>query len=175
MIISFFRTVDRLLPLISRACIIFSGIALVVLLVIFGWLVFGRYVLNQTPTWVEQLALLLVCYITFIGAAAGVHEQNHLGVTFIRESFPPAIKRPLRIICDVALCGFGAVMFLACTDLVKFGWSTNLAMLNIPEGIRTLSAAICGALIFVFAGAHALSKTYNYYLSGNPVTDEDVF
>lgn len=173
--LSFFKAVNRLLPLISRTCILLCGIALVVLLVIFGWLVFGRYVLNQTPTWVEQLALLLVCYITFIGAAAGVHEQNHLGVTFIRESFPKAIKQPLRIICDVLLCIFGGVMVVYCTDLVQFGWSTNLAMLNIPEGIRTLSAAICGGLIFLFAGAHAISKTYTYYLSDEPVADEDVF
>ena len=39
---------------------------MVVLLATFGWLVFGRYVLNVTPTWVEQLALVLVGYITFL-------------------------------------------------------------------------------------------------------------
>ena len=119
------------------------------------------------------MALLLVCYITFLGAAAGVYEESHLGVTFIREAFPPAIKRPMRIIVDLALCGFGAVMFMACVELVQFGWSTKLAMLNIPEGIRTLSAAICGALIFIFAGANALSKIYNYYFADNASDNED--
>ena len=39
---------------------ILTGVAMVVLTVSFGWLVFGRYVLNETPTWVEQSALLLV-------------------------------------------------------------------------------------------------------------------
>ncbi|MGB7431478.1 MAG: TRAP transporter small permease [Ahrensia sp.] len=173
--VSFFRAVNGLLPFISRLCLVLCSIAMVVLLVIFGWLVFGRYVLNQTPTWVEQLALLLVCYITFIGAAVGVHEQNHLGVTFIRESFPKFIKRPMRIVCDVALCVFGGFMLVYGIDLVQFGWSTNLAMLNIPEGIRTLAAAICGGLICLFGGAHAISKTYTYYLSDDRAGDEDVF
>ena len=51
---------DRILPhrLVLQAVI--TGVALVVLTVIFGWLVFGRYVLNATPTWVEQVSLLLV-------------------------------------------------------------------------------------------------------------------
>ena len=161
---AFLGQVDRLLPLLSRACIFVCSVALVVLLAIFGWLVYGRYVLNVTPTWVEQLALLLVVYITFLGAAAGVHEDTHLGVDFLREAFPEAIARPLRIVADLAMALFGAVMFVACLELVQFGWTTKLAMLNIPEGVRTLAAAICGGLIFLFALAHALSKIYRYYL-----------
>ena len=31
------------------------------------WQVFGRYVLNDTPTWAESLALLLVLYVTMFG------------------------------------------------------------------------------------------------------------
>jgi TRAP-type C4-dicarboxylate transport system permease small subunit len=162
-IIAFLKMIDRLLPVISKVCIFLCGIALVTLLVIFGWLVFGRYVLNVTPTWVEQLALLLVVYITFLGAAAGIHEETHLGVSFIRESFPDWLRKPLRIIADLILAAFGLIMLFACIELVQFGWSTNLAMLNIPEGIRTMAAAICGGFIFIFASAHALSRIYRYY------------
>ena len=71
---------DRILDLISDINTIITGVALVVLTVIFGWLVFGRYVLNDTPTWVEQVALLLVVYIGFLGASIGVHKKTHLGV-----------------------------------------------------------------------------------------------
>lgn len=162
---SFLKVIDGLLPLISKVCIFICSIAIVTLLVIFGWLVFGRYVLNVTPTWVEQLALLLVVYITFLGAAAGVHEETHLGVSFIREAFPDWLRKPLRIVADLALAVFGLIMLFACIELVQFGWSTNLAMLNIPEGIRTLPAAVCGGLIFIFASAHALARTYRYYFA----------
>lgn len=168
----FLKQVDCVLPWISKACIFVCSVALVFLLVIFGWLVFGRYVLNVTPTWVEQVALLIVCYITFLGAAAGVHEETHLGVQFIREAFPDNVRKPLRIIADLAMSIFGGVMLVACLELVQFGWSTKLAMLNIPEGVRTLSAAICGGLMFVFAGAHALSKTYRYYFAHENVAEE---
>lgn len=171
-IVGFLKMVDRLLPVISKICIFVCSIALVTLLVIFGWLVFGRYVLNVTPTWVEQLALLLVVYITFLGAAAGIHEETHLGVSFIREAFPDWLRKPLRIIADLILAVFGFIMFFACIELVQFGWSTNLAMLNIPEGIRTMAAAICGGLVFIFASAHALSRIYRYYFATSVAVEQ---
>ena len=51
---------------------------------------------------------------------------------------------------------FGLVMLFACIELVQFGWATKLPMLNIPEGIRTLPAAIAGGLIFLFATERAV-------------------
>lgn len=66
----FIQRLEQVLDWVRSLCIFVSSIALVVLVTTFGWLVFGRYVLNVTPTWVEQLALLLICYIAFLGAAA---------------------------------------------------------------------------------------------------------
>ena len=70
---------DKILDFICYINTVVTGVALVVLTVIFGWLVFGRYVLNATPTWVEQVALLLVVYIGFLGASTGVHKKNTSG------------------------------------------------------------------------------------------------
>lgn len=166
-IVNFMKTVHLGIHWISKACLLISSVAIVVLLVIFGWLVWGRYVVNVTPTWVEQLALLLVCYITFLGAATGVFEDTHLGVQFIREALPDYIRKPLRILVDVILMVYGIFMFISCLELVQFGWDNILPMLGISEGIRTLPAAIFGLLCALFAGSHAISKTYLYYFAGS--------
>ena len=63
---AFLRKMDALFDLIARLCLILAGAALVVMTVIFAWLVFGRYVLNDTPTWVEQVSLLLLMVISFL-------------------------------------------------------------------------------------------------------------
>ena len=42
--------------------------------------VFGRYVLNDTPTWAESLALVLVLYVTMLGCAVGVRDAGHIGM-----------------------------------------------------------------------------------------------
>jgi TRAP-type transport system small permease protein len=147
---------------ISRLCILIGSVALVVLVATFGWLVFGRYVLNVTPTWVEQLALLLICYISFLGAAAGVKENTHLGVTLFRDMLPVRAQKVLMIGIDVILALFGAVMLLAGISLMQFGWDTRLPMLDIPESFRTLAITSCGALVFLFAGSRAVLRVLTF-------------
>jgi TRAP-type C4-dicarboxylate transport system permease small subunit len=161
---------DRALSRVSTACLLVSSGALVVLIATFGWLVFGRYVLNVTPTWVEQLALVLVCWIAFLGAATGVREDAHLGVTFIREAMPRPIRRALRVIVDIIMAGFGVVMAVSCYDLAMFGWDTLLPMLNVPETVRTGPASICGALIFAFSAARAGTRIHRYWIAAPAAT-----
>jgi TRAP-type transport system small permease protein len=138
---------------LKRVCVLIGSVALVVLVATFGWLVFGRYVLNQTPTWVEQLALLLICYITFIGAAIGIHEESHLGVTLVRDALPAKLRQILLLLTDLVLAIFGGVMLVAGLELFNFGWSTLLPMLNVPESVRTAAAVACGGLMVIFAGS----------------------
>lgn len=146
---------------LSKICIFIGAIGVCIMVLTFGWLVFGRYVLNVTPTWVEQLALVLVCYITFLGAAAGIHSQSHLGVTLFRDMTPPKIQFALRALSDVIVTGLGAAMFIYSFELSRFGWSTLLPMLNVPEGMRTASAMICGALVALFSASHLLIMIFD--------------
>ncbi len=150
------------LHIVRAACIAFSSVAMVVLVTTFGWLVFGRYVLNVTPTWVEQLALLLICYIAFLGAAAGIKENTHLGVTLFRDMMPSGVQKVLIIATDLALAAFGAVMLFAGVTLMRFGWDTLLPMLDIPESFRTLAITSCGALVFLFAGIRGILRILTF-------------
>ncbi len=141
----------RGLDLVASACMAVSGVMMVVLIAIFGWLVFGRYVLNDTPTWVEQASLVLVVWITFLGAAVGVWRSTHLSIDFIREGLPGLLRESLRILTDLLLAGFGLVMAWYGTNLA-IGTSRRLIpMLGISEGWRALPLGLSGALIFVFA------------------------
>src|SRR3546814_1817331 len=84
--ISGLRTFDRLLARLAGAVSAISGFCLVLLVACFGWLVFGRYVLNATPTWVEQVALLLIVVITFFSTASNSREGANLSVDIDRKS-----------------------------------------------------------------------------------------
>ncbi|WP_237763533.1 TRAP transporter small permease [Falsirhodobacter sp. alg1] len=159
---SFLRAVERALEFVSGLCIAIASVAVAVLVLTFGWLVFGRYVLNATPTWVEQLALLLICYIAFLGAAAGVREDTHIGVTLFRDMVPVTGRKVMIILVDIVLCGFGAIMLTAGITLMRFGWATDLPMLNIPESFRTLAITSCGGLVMLFAGLRAIQRCLSF-------------
>ncbi len=110
---------------ISTINTILTGIALVFMTAIFGWLVFGRYVLNSTPTWVEQVSLLLVVYIGFLGASVGVHKKTHLGVSVFREISPKPIRRIFDFLSYSIMVAFGLIMIVYGYKLTVFKWTTR--------------------------------------------------
>ncbi|MEX0758070.1 MAG: TRAP transporter small permease, partial [Tistlia sp.] len=144
------RALDRALDALARLVTLVSGCCLVLLIAIFGWLVFGRYVLNETPTWAEQLGLLLIVVITFLSAAVGVHEQRHLSVDFLRDALPRGARRTLMVVGDLVMAGFGLLMALHAWHLVVFKWSSSIPLLDLPEGLRSLPLTVWGLLLVLF-------------------------
>ena len=146
----------RLLDLIATAGMAITGVALVVLTAIFGWLVFGRYVLNSTPTWVEQVALLLVMLIGFVGAAVGIHRGSHLSIAYFRDNSPGPVRRGFVLLSHLALAGFGALMAVKGYELVIFKWGSDIPLISVPEGLRAIPLMLSGALILLFSLGHLL-------------------
>lgn len=159
---------DHWLDRLALVCKIIAGIGLVVLTVIFGWLVYGRYVLNATPTWVEQVSLLLVMLITFVGAAVGIHENTHLSVKFFRTSLPTPLRRALIAVCHVAVASFGAVMMWQSYQLVLFKWDSMIPLINVPEGFRAIPITVCGALVVVFSIGNLIALARGFDEDADP-------
>lgn len=147
---------DRLLDRIALIICILTGIALVVMTVIFGWLVFGRYVLNSTPTWVEQIALILVVNIAFLGAAVGVHQKTHLGVSVFREISPKPLQRAFDFLSYSILAAFGITMVFYGYKLTLFKWGTDIPLIHISEGWRSLPIALSGVFVFLSSVGHLI-------------------
>lgn len=146
------RLLDFLCALSEWIC----GVALVVLTVIFGWLVYGRYVLNSTPTWVEQVSLLLIVLIGFLGASVGVRHKTHLGVSYFRDHSPRPVRRFLELLSYLIMGIFGAVMMINSYSLTLFKWGSDIPLLNLPEGLRTIPITLCGALTLLYSIGHVI-------------------
>ena len=149
-------TFDRILDIICHFNTVFTGVALVVLTVIFGWLVFGRYVLNATPTWVEQVSLLLVVYIGFLGASTGVHKKTHLGVAVFREMSPKPVQRLFDLLSYFIMGAFGMVMTIYGYKLTMFKWDAEIPLIHVSEGLRSLPIMLSGVFILLFSIGHLI-------------------
>ncbi len=153
---AFLRRMDKVYDLISRLCLLLAGVALVVMTAIFAWLVFGRYVLNDTPTWVEQVSLLLVMVIAFFGSAVGVHRHTHLSVVLFRSLVPSWVRTVFVFVSDVLMAVFGGMMFWYGIELTIFKWKTLIPLIQWSEGLRSLPLTISGALLFLFSTGHLI-------------------
>lgn len=161
---------DKSLDALALACRALTGVALVALTLMFGWLVFGRYVLNDTPTWVEQMSLLLVMLITFLGAAVGIHEGTHLGVSYFRDVAPARVKLVFAVTTDLILALYGGAMAWYGYQLVLFKWRADIPLLGLPEGLRAIPLAVAGGLIFLFCVGH-LIRTARFGLPDHSASD----
>ncbi|MEO1364813.1 MAG: TRAP transporter small permease [Pseudomonadota bacterium] len=153
------RAMDAAFDGLSRVCMILAGTALVIMTAIFAWLVFGRYVLNDTPTWVEQVSLLLVMVIAFLGAAVGVQQDTHLSVVLFRSMVPDRVRTVFVVVTDLLMAGFGAAMFWYGWELTQFKWNTLIPLIQWSEGLRSLPLTVCGALVFLFSVGHLIRLT----------------
>lgn len=142
---------QRFLDGLAQLATALASVMIVVLIAIFGWLVYGRYVLNATPTWVEQAALLMVVWITFLGAAVGVRRRTHLSVEFIRDAAPEPLRRASLLFCTLALLFFGVLLAWQGYVMYERTAQRMIPLLGISEGWRAIPVSLGGVLITLFA------------------------
>lgn len=141
---------NAFLDAVAQVCIIGAGLLLVFLVAIFGWLVFGRYVLNDTPTWVGQASLLIAVYITCLGAAAGVRNNTHLSIDFVRESLPALPREIMRYLADIFVLIFGGFMSWQGWIMVIENLDRPIPIIGLSESWRAAPLVICGVLMMLF-------------------------
>lgn len=70
--------------------------------------IFSRYIFHSPFMWVEEIARLLLIWMTFIGAAALTRQGGDLAVDTFVEMLPPAFRRAARMVRDAVM----VVLFL---------------------------------------------------------------
>src|SRR5205085_5098450 len=98
----------------AKLCLRVGVAGLVLLLLAVLWQVFGRYVLNNTPTWAESLALLLVLYVTMLGCAVGVRDAGHIGMEMLGDLVPESWKQKVEILIHLLTLLFGVLIAWHC-------------------------------------------------------------
>ncbi|MBK1659308.1 TRAP transporter small permease [Paracraurococcus ruber] len=147
---SLHRGVGAALAVVSRIAILLSGIALVAMVLVVAWGVFGRFVLNDTPAWAEASALLLLAWVILGAAAAGVREGFHMGFDTLRDVLPAPVTRIFRVLSDLVVTVFGAAMAFYGADLALEVWDATLPTLGLPGTVEYLPLVVGGLLITLF-------------------------
>lgn len=161
------------LDALSRLVVVVAGAALMALVAATSWMVFGRYVLNDTPTWVERWALLSILYIALPVAAVGIRERFHMSVEIVLVALPPGLRGAVRIATDLLLFGLGLVMMLHSWVLVTQMWAFNIPLVGLPQGLQFLPMTICGGLMALFIVEHLLRRIVGLPPLGNPALSLD--
>jgi TRAP-type C4-dicarboxylate transport system permease small subunit len=144
----------RICAPIARYLLMAAVVGLMTIIACVALQVFGRYVLNDTPTWAEALALVLVIWVTLFGAAVGVRDAGHIGMESLLVLVPEHVRLKLEIVIHALVAVFGALMAWNGALLAESVMGYKIPTLGIPEGLNHVPVAIAGALIVLFSIEH---------------------
>ena len=142
------RPLDRL----ANLAIGIAGCALVGLVLVQGWQVFARYVVNDSPSWTEPVTLLLLSTAMSFGAAAGVHDQRHFRFNLLADAVGPGPRRAMAALSEAVVLLIGAWLAVGALWLWWDGLDVRMAGAPLPQGSNFLPLGLGGALMVVFAG-----------------------
>ncbi|MBX3645261.1 MAG: TRAP transporter small permease [Rubrivivax sp.] len=144
----------RFCAALSRLSLILASIGLIAVILCVQWQVFGRYVLNDTPTWAEALAMLLVLFVTAFGLAVGVRDSGHVGLESMVALLPEAWQRRIELLIHALVGLFGALMTYGGWVWASAKWGEKKPMMPVPDGIDYVPLIIAGVLIVLFSIEH---------------------
>lgn len=142
---------QKLLEQLARVVIHIAVLALLGLVVVQGWQVFARYVINDSPSWTEPVTLLLLSTTMSMGAAAGVHTNRHFGFYLLAEHMNPLVKRLVDALVPLIIATIGGFIAVWGWLLWSDGLHIKTAGAALPQSVNYLPLSIGGALMVVFA------------------------
>jgi len=143
---------------LSRWAMYIACFCLVGLLSVVVYGVVLRYVFNDAPPYVEQVALLLVISVAMFGAAAGVRDAGHIGL----DSLVAMLAQRLQFWCGLAVCVFsilfGLLLLAGSVEMAISTYASTIPTLGLSEAFRYLPVVLGGTLIVVFSIEHLIAQ-----------------
>lgn len=96
----FFKSIFEIM---DRGVNWFLAILMAAMVVIITAQVWYRFVLNDPLSWSEEAARYLFVWISFMGAAAGVRYQVHLGIDLMDKLLPPGAYRVAVVVVNLII------------------------------------------------------------------------
>lgn len=136
---------------------VLQGIAvlsLLLLLLVVLWGVISRYALGSQSPWTEELARMLLVWVTMLGGALGFGQHAHLAIDLVVIKLHESARWVADILSHFA-CGFFAAYVMLWgggkLTMERFEAEQILPALQISRGWVYLSVPVAGGIITWYA------------------------
>jgi TRAP-type C4-dicarboxylate transport system permease small subunit len=133
------------------ACIVISGVAMVVITLIIPLGVFMRYVMNSPLSWPEPASVMMMVMFSFLGGAAIYRANVHIAVEALLKAVSPGTRRWMEYGVDTCMGLTAAFMLGYGAHLCQITWYQTMAEFpGLKQGIVYLPIPIAGLLTLLF-------------------------
>jgi TRAP-type C4-dicarboxylate transport system permease small subunit len=138
---------------LTRASI---GLAAALMLSAITYQVVMRYVFGATPSWSEELAVLLFSWSVLGGLALGVHEGWHVRLTALPDRLPPGLRDWAERLTELVTAALGVFLAWSGWRFLDMTSGSVSAAIGYPTELLNALAPTSGALVALFAINRAL-------------------
>lgn len=139
----FFLVVEKILEIVAMAM-------LVAMVFIICYQVTLRFCFNYSPSWSEEIAIVLMIWFGMLSIPIGIKLNLHIGIEYIFNRFPDNLKVATAQFIFLLIAVFGGLMVRYGIELVKFMSMSTLPATKISSAVEYIVIPISGAmLIFV--------------------------
>lgn len=101
------------------------GVAIFLIGILVTYDVLVRTVFRMTNSWITEVTMYLMGYITFMGAAYALKEEAHVSVDLLVLKVSPANRRILTLAVDMVLFIVAAVLTFLSFQFFLESWRSN--------------------------------------------------
>jgi TRAP-type C4-dicarboxylate transport system permease small subunit len=116
-----------------------------------AWQVFARYVLNNSPSWTEPVAMVLMSTTMMLGAAVGVRANRHFGFFLVAQNAAPPVRRALHVVARSIGAAIGVMFAVWGGEMLIDAWDFPMAGVPLPQGLVFAPMCVGGVLIALFS------------------------
>ena len=144
------RRFDSFLQRLLTVEVFCSVLLLSVLVVLISVQVFLRYLFNSPLTWAEELAALLLIYISFFTGDIVYKKKAHISIDYFVRFFPEKLKAVTEIVIGVSICICLIPLTFVSFPLIEnqLGFTTAAA-LPLPKSFWTIPVPIIFVSMFL--------------------------
>ena len=148
---NFLELLDRftalLVAVVRWVCIVLASVLFIIVVVA----IIARYGFGQAVSWTEEVPRYLLIWISFLAAAVGVIQRDHVGFDVLFNALPRPIRRTLAVILSALIFGFGWIVFRYGITFVQDFGSDLMETIPFTNYWYYPAMPISGFLIMVFA------------------------
>lgn len=129
-----------------------------ILSVIVVYAVFMRYVMNDSPSWSEEMARYIMVWSALLAMSIALREHRHIGLTTLVERLWGKYTKYAFFAADLAIIAFFGVLLYTGIDMTLFVAKQSSPSMNWPMWIPYMAVPVGAFLVVIEALILALKK-----------------
>ncbi|MGD8163470.1 TRAP transporter small permease [Pantoea sp. FN0307] len=113
---------SRLMDAVYLLCMMIAAVSLLLMVTVIPIGIFARYVMNDSLSWPEPVAIVCMIIFTFIGAPVGFRAGTHISVTMVTDRLSAHGQKIATLLSNLLMLVACLVIFQASYALCEAMW-----------------------------------------------------